>query len=435
MSSPCRPARSSTVSSTRCAYSAASFGTSRVRMLRSMPPCCSNISALALRRLDQRGAVLPFDAARARRAARARARAAPAPSPNRHALISTPGSSSRYIAALLTSTQIESTCSAAPEAIERAAELQVRQRRRATLADQVVGLHVGAEAEALDDVARKARTEVAGAGADDDARRCRRASVRHARAHASRPSAASAGACARKRRPSVSGSIVKTSSSESSARRRASMPLSRCRTVRAMKCERASSRPNQSERLERREAFGLGVAGGRGGRADSDEMHAPIRLGRGQWSLSIAAMCEPCRDACDSRARRGPGGAIRAWPLRRSSRRPPGGRGHPGLCERRRGALRRAGPMRGGRMAERPDVGSPQDASGDDGRTEHDDGAGRGVDAHRVAERRARRGEQRVAEPARACPATATAPPRVASAMPTASGPRPAGIEADSELR
>jgi hypothetical protein len=35
--------------------------------------------------------------------------AAPAPSPNRHALINTPGSLSRYIAALLTSTQMDST--------------------------------------------------------------------------------------------------------------------------------------------------------------------------------------------------------------------------------------------------------------------------------------------------------------------------------------
>ena len=60
-------ARSSTVASTRWAYSAASVGTSRVRMLRSMPSRCSNISALRCGRLDQRGAVLPFDAPARRR--------------------------------------------------------------------------------------------------------------------------------------------------------------------------------------------------------------------------------------------------------------------------------------------------------------------------------------------------------------------------------
>jgi len=61
-------------------------------------------------------------------------------------------------------------------------------------------------------------------------------------------SAASVGAWARKRRSSVSGSIANTSSSESSASRRASMPLSRCRTVRAMRWDRLSRRANQSER-------------------------------------------------------------------------------------------------------------------------------------------------------------------------------------------
>ena len=65
----------------------------------------------------------PARAARRRPAIRPRRRAgparrdstaAPAPSPNRQALISTPGSLSRYIAALLTSTQTDSTCVAAP---------------------------------------------------------------------------------------------------------------------------------------------------------------------------------------------------------------------------------------------------------------------------------------------------------------------------------
>ena len=47
--------------------------------------------------------------------------AAPAPSPNRHALISTPGSSSRYIAALQISTQIDNTWAARPDAIRASA--------------------------------------------------------------------------------------------------------------------------------------------------------------------------------------------------------------------------------------------------------------------------------------------------------------------------
>ena len=42
--------------------------------------------------------------------------AAPAPSPKRQALTSTPGSLSRYMAALLTSTHTESTCWPAPAA-------------------------------------------------------------------------------------------------------------------------------------------------------------------------------------------------------------------------------------------------------------------------------------------------------------------------------
>ena len=121
---------------------------------------------------------------RPRCAGAAESTAAPAPSPNRQALISTPGSLSRYIAALLTSTQTDSTCVAAPAAISDAAELQVRQRRGAALADEVEGLHVGAQAEPLDDVARQARAQVAGAGADDDGvdRRARRARPRRARA-------------------------------------------------------------------------------------------------------------------------------------------------------------------------------------------------------------------------------------------------------------
>ena len=192
---------------------------------------------LALRRLDQRGAVLPLDAPRPRsRRGSRESTAAPAPSPNRQALISTPGSLSRYIAALLTSTQTDSTCVAAPARDQRSAELQVRQRRGATLADEVEGLHVGAQAEPLDDVAREAGAQIAGAGADDDGVDRRRRRARPTASARAAASAASVGAWARKRRSSVSGSIANTSSSESSASRRASMPLSRCRTSPGDQC-------------------------------------------------------------------------------------------------------------------------------------------------------------------------------------------------------
>ena len=130
---------------------------------------------------------------------------------------------------------------------QRSRELKVRQRGGAALADEVVGLHVGAQAEPLGDVAREARAKIAGARADDDGADLvgGEPGVDECRAPAS---AASAGALARKRRSSVSGSIVNTSSSEASASRRASMPLSRCRTVRAIRCDRLSRRANQSER-------------------------------------------------------------------------------------------------------------------------------------------------------------------------------------------
>ena len=85
-----------------------------------MPSRCSNISAL--RCFGSISDALSFHSMRRVPAAGSRdSTAAPAPSPKRQALISTPGSLSRYIAALLTSTQTESTCSAAPEAISERA--------------------------------------------------------------------------------------------------------------------------------------------------------------------------------------------------------------------------------------------------------------------------------------------------------------------------
>ena len=80
---------------------------------------------------------------------------APAPSPNKHALISTPGSSSRYMAALQISTQIDNTRSARPPAISTIAGWQVRKRGAATLSHQVERENVGWQAESLGEVARQ----------------------------------------------------------------------------------------------------------------------------------------------------------------------------------------------------------------------------------------------------------------------------------------
>src|SRR6478609_777848 len=60
-------------------------------------------------------------------------------------------------------------------------------------------------------------------------------------------SCASCGACREKRWCNVSGSMAKTSSRESSARNRACMPLSCCRTARVTARERGVSRSNHSE--------------------------------------------------------------------------------------------------------------------------------------------------------------------------------------------
>ncbi len=108
------PAISNVRSKTSSAYWAASAGTSRVRMFRNNPARCS-------KRNDSRADGSVTEELSRHRMLRRPAggcresTAAPAPSPNRHALMSTPGSSSRYIAALLTSTQIDRTCSHWPE--------------------------------------------------------------------------------------------------------------------------------------------------------------------------------------------------------------------------------------------------------------------------------------------------------------------------------
>jgi hypothetical protein len=66
-----------------------------------------------------------------------------------------------------------------------------------------------------------------------------------------------AGACVAKRACSVSGSIANTSSSESSASRRASMPLSRSRTVSTIRRARSSTRSNHAELLKARQQSAL----------------------------------------------------------------------------------------------------------------------------------------------------------------------------------
>ncbi len=167
MSALCRPLRSSTVPSTRCACSAASFGTSRVRMLRSMPSRCSNISALRCGRFDQRRAVVPRDAPRAvERRARQHRRAG---------AVAEQAGADQHAGVVVEVHRGAADLDADRQHVlgrargqQRAAELQVGQGGRAALADQVVGLDVGAQAEALDDIAGQARAQVAGAGADDD---------------------------------------------------------------------------------------------------------------------------------------------------------------------------------------------------------------------------------------------------------------------------
>ena len=47
-----------------------------------------------------------------------------------------------------------------------APELHIGQRRCTTLADQIEGLGIGAQAQSLDDMPREARADIAGTGAD-----------------------------------------------------------------------------------------------------------------------------------------------------------------------------------------------------------------------------------------------------------------------------
>jgi hypothetical protein len=51
---------------------------------------------------------------------------------------------------------------------QRTPKLKVRQCRRAALADQIEGLHVGAQSQPFDHVTREPRAQVAGAGANDE---------------------------------------------------------------------------------------------------------------------------------------------------------------------------------------------------------------------------------------------------------------------------
>jgi hypothetical protein len=108
-------------------------------------------------------------------------------------------------------------------------------------------------------------------------RRSAARSARPAPARARGLCVARAGAWVAKRRASVLGSMTNTSSRLSTARRRASMPLSRCSTVRAMRWARASSRANQSDASKGLQAVGLGVARRWRGRADADEVHTMLR--------------------------------------------------------------------------------------------------------------------------------------------------------------
>ncbi len=93
--------------------------------------------------------------------------AAPAPSANRHALISTPGSSSRYIAALLTSTQMESTCSHCPDSSSALASCQLGIAPAQPWPARSKASVLPRSAQALDDVTAEARAKIAGAGGNN----------------------------------------------------------------------------------------------------------------------------------------------------------------------------------------------------------------------------------------------------------------------------
>ena len=132
-----------------------------------MPSRCSNISALRSRGLDQRGGVDPFDAPlRARASLRQHRRAG---------AVAEQAGADQDAGVVVEVHRGAADLDADRQHVrarrrreQRARELQVGQRGGAALADQVVGLDVGAQAEPLDDVAGEARAQIAGAGADDD---------------------------------------------------------------------------------------------------------------------------------------------------------------------------------------------------------------------------------------------------------------------------
>ena len=210
-----------------------------------MPSRCSNINAS--RAPGSMRDVLSFQSMRRTPGPACRAStAAPAPSPNKQALINTPGSLSKYIAALLTSTQIDRTWSQPPPTIRALPSIRLgsaaaqpwptrskastsaRKPRRSTTCPDKPGHRYPVQVLTT------------------TASICRAGNPALLKAR-SPACAASSGAWVPKRCDSVFGSIVKTSSNESTAMRRASMPLSRWRTVLAMKWARSSSRENQAD--------------------------------------------------------------------------------------------------------------------------------------------------------------------------------------------
>ena len=121
---------------------------------------------VAFGRIDQRRERFPFDACGAADSACRDNTAAPAPSPNRQALISTPGSLSRYIAALLTSTQIDSTCRhVRPPATHPPGASSAAPPRSPGRPDRTPATSARSPRRSID-VTGQARAEVAGAGAD-----------------------------------------------------------------------------------------------------------------------------------------------------------------------------------------------------------------------------------------------------------------------------
>ena len=227
---------------------------------------------LALTRLDQRGTVLPFDgpaalARRGREHGRAGAVAEQAGA-DQHARVVV--QVHRRAAHLDADRQHVRRRAGADQ---RSAQLQVRQRRGAALADEVEGLHVGAQAEPFDDVAREARAQIAGAGADDDGVDRRR--IEPGRGERARP-----GLGGERRRMGEKAPIERVGVDREHLVERIEREPARLDAVVALQdgpgdeVGPAVEAGEPVRALEGRQALGLGVARRGRGRAEAAKVHA-----------------------------------------------------------------------------------------------------------------------------------------------------------------